>query len=195
MLPVMAEAFVNLLIYVQALPDIKKDTRLLENLIRQPIDIRVKSLHINCVGFQHAVDYSSPACRQFHTLINERNDLLHGNVSPEKQKFNEVYFLGRVPVFKDYRSLWDRTLAVDIEAVGLDRLEHEVATVDMFVEYLLSCLDPKTRELISSVTRKRDLARSHEDGRLGILFPDHLVECRVGPANSKTPPNGDHDDA
>jgi hypothetical protein len=104
--------------------------------------------------------------------------LLHGNVVPEKQKFNEVYFLGKVPVFKEYRSLWDRTLAVEGDSVGIAQLEQEVQTVEKFVEYVMSCLKPKTREFMELALRKRDLAKNHEDGRFGILFPDHLVESR-----------------
>lgn len=177
MLPVWAEAFINLLIYVQARPDIKTDTRLLENAFRQQIDIRIKSLHITCLGFERPVDYTTTVCKKFHSLINERNDLLHGNVSPDKQKFNDVYFKGSVPVFKEYRSLWDRTIAVDRDAVGILRLKDEVATVQDFIEYLQSCLEPKAREVIQLIARKRDLAK-RKDGRLGILFPDHLAETR-----------------
>lgn len=183
MLPVWAEAFVNLVIFVQARKDIKDDPRLYDNLIRQPIDIRIKSLHINCLGFERPIDYTHSACKNFHTLVNERNDLLHGNISPEKQKFNEVFFLGRVPVFKEYRSLWERTIAVDSKAVGLDRLSDEVATVKAFTDYLLSCLKPKTREMMAAIAEKRDLAKNHEDGRLGVLFTNHLVDSRPGPEN------------
>ncbi len=42
LLPVLAEAFVNLLLYVLARPEIREDSRLHDNLFRQPIDVRVK---------------------------------------------------------------------------------------------------------------------------------------------------------
>lgn len=178
MLPVWAEAFINLLIFVQARSDIKADPRLLESIFRQQIDVRVRALHINCIGFEKAVDYSSEACKNFHRLINERNDLLHGNVVPEKQKFNEVFFLGNVPVFKEYRSLWDRTIAVSAKAVGFGQLHTEIKTVVEFVEYVLSCLKPKVRDAMVFVTEKRDLAKNEDDGRFGVLFPDHLIDSR-----------------
>lgn len=181
MLPVWAEAFINLLIFSQARPDVKSDIRLMESIYRQQIDVRVRSLHINCVGFESAVDFKTEECKAFHRLINERNDLLHGNVVPEKQKFNEVLFLRNIPVFNEYRSLWDRTLAVDAKAVGLDQLETEVKTVQDFVGYILSCLKPKTREMMEYIAKRRDLARNNEDGRFGILFPEHLVDSRPGP--------------
>src|SRR6185436_10486215 len=122
MLPVMAEAFVNLLIYVLMRPAIRRNERLREHAIRQPIDVRVKSLSINCIGFKRDPDYEDDACKRYQTLVNERNDLLHGNVVVEKLKFNEVYFHGKVPVFREYRSLWERSLGVAINAVGLERM-------------------------------------------------------------------------
>src|SRR6266850_1850595 len=48
MLPVMAEAFINLLLFALMKPELKNDQRLRENAFRQPIDIRIKSLHLNC---------------------------------------------------------------------------------------------------------------------------------------------------
>ena len=190
MLPVLAEALVNLLIFIFVRPDIRKDQRLYDNIIRQPIDVRIKSLHINCVGFENAVDYAHDACRHYHSLVNERNYLLHGNVSPEKSSFNEVYFSGTVPVFKEYRSFWQRTIAVDGEAVGLSRLYEEIATVEAFTEYLLSCLTQKNQEAVRAVLAKRDLARNHEDGRLGILFSSLLVDSMPAKRDSDPPDLG-----
>jgi hypothetical protein len=188
MLPVWAEAFVNLLIFVQARSDIKADPRLLESIFRQHIDVRVRALHINCVGFEKSVDYSSAACKNFHRLINDRNDLLHGNIVPEKQKFNEVFFLGNIPIFQEYRSLWERSIAVGAKAAGLGQLHTEVNTVVKFVEYVLSCLKPEVRETMTFVTEKRDLAKNTKDGRFGVLFPDHLIDSRpcLGHAADRT---------
>lgn len=176
MLPVMAEAFVNFLLFMLLRPEIKTDERLRENTIRQPIDVRVKSLHMTCGGFAHPVDYRHEACRAYHSLVNERNDLLHGNVVLEKLRFNEVFFNGRVPVFKQYRSLWERSVGVEIESVGLHRLHKEVETVNTFIEYLKSCLKPQVREQIERISSVRDLGLNTANGRVGILFPGHLVD-------------------
>lgn len=176
MLPVMAEAFVNLILFVLMRPDLKSDERLRENTIRQPIDVRVKSLHIVCVGFDHAVDYSHDACKAYHSLVNERNDLLHGNVVLDKLKFNEVFFNGRVPVFKQYRSMWERSFGVEIQSVGLHRLEREVETVNNFTAYLKSCMTEEVRSQFEHIAEMRDLGLNSENGRLGILFPGHLVD-------------------
>jgi hypothetical protein len=179
MLPVMAEAYVNFLLFVLMRPDLKNDDRLRENTIRQPIDIRVKSLHMTCVGFGKPVDYAAPECKAYHTLVNERNDLLHGNVVLEKLAFNEVYFHGTIPIFKEYRSMWERTVGVEIEAVGLQRLSTEVATVNAFIEYLSSCLKPDVRKNIDMMAEKRDLGWNRQNGRVGMLFSDSLVDMHA----------------
>lgn len=184
MLPVMAEAFVNLVLFVLMKPDLKSDDRLRENTIRQHIDVRVKSLHLTCVGFKRPVDYSHEFCKAYHSLVNERNDLLHGNVVLDKLRFNEVFFNGRVPVFKQYSSMWERSVGVEIQSVGLHRLEREVETVDNFTAYLKSCMADNVREDFERIAETRDLGWNSKNGRIGILFPGHLVDFY--PVFSKT---------
>lgn len=157
MLPVMAEAFVNFLLYLLMKPALKKDERLRENIIRQPIDVRIKSLSHNCIGFQRDVDYASDVCRRYHTLVNERNDLLHGNVVVEKLKFNQLYFNRKVPVFESYSSMWDRAFGVAQRSVGLEVLEQELATVNELIEYLLTCLNDRIRDQVRFFSEKHEL--------------------------------------
>lgn len=153
MLPVLAEAFINMLMYVLLRHDLRNDDRLRENAFRQPIDVRVKSLPINCLGFTKPIDYSSDPCRAYHSLVNERNDLLHGNVVIEKLKFNELYFWGKVPVFREYHSLWDRSIGVELRAVGLREVAAEQKVVDDFIEYILNLLEEKLRENVELMLR------------------------------------------
>lgn len=176
MLPVMAEAFINLVLFLLMKPEIKSDERLRENTIRQPIDIRIKSLHLTCIGFEKPADYSHECCKAYHTLVNERNDLLHGNVVLDKLKFNDLYFNGKVPVFKKYRSMWERSVGVEIHAVGLHRLEKEVEIVEKFTAYIQSLMKENIREMFEIMARTRDLGLNSENGRVGKLFPGHLVD-------------------
>lgn len=179
MLPVMAEAFVNFIMYVLMRPEIRGDNRLRENAFRQPIDVRVKSLSLNCLGFAKSIDYSDPACGRYHSLVNERNDLLHGNVVIDKLKFNEVYFQGKIPIFKEYRSMWQRSVGVEIHAVGLDHVFDELATVQTFIEYVLSCISDDLRPHVERLLTTRDLGLNESNGRIGVLFPGWLVDFRA----------------
>lgn len=179
MLPVLAESYVNLLLYILMRPELKTDARLRENAIRQPIDVRIKSLGISCVGFASHPDYKTEACRKYHSLVNERNDLLHGNVVINKLEFNEVYFFGTVPIFRDYRSMWERALGVEMAAVGLDRVREEVETVQELIAYLTSCLDDDVREQVELLAERYELGLNNSTQRLGVLFPNWLVDFRA----------------
>lgn len=186
MVPVMAEALVNLLLAVLVRKEIRADKRLMDNVLRQPIDVRIKSLSINCQGFKQAPDYSSEQCRAYQTLVNERNDLLHGNVVIEKLKFNDVYFWGKVPVFKEYRSGWQRSLQIEVDSVGLQSVKSEVATVDALRDYLFSCLDDQLRPHIVRMAEAHHLGFNELASKFGILFPETLAEMRVGPPDTET---------
>jgi len=181
MLPVMAEAFTNFLLYLLMKPSLKKDDRLRENLFRQPIDVRIKSLSHNCRGFQADIDYSNDVCRKYHSLVNERNDLLHGNVSVEKLKFNELYFNGKVPVFHRYSTMWDRAFGVWHRSVGLEVLREEREIVENLIEYLLSCIDDNMQDEVRIFCEQLELGVCSDDGRLGVLFSSELVDMMPGP--------------
>jgi len=162
-------------------PDLKKDDRLRENLIRQPIDVRIKSLPHNCIGFKTNIDYSDNVCRSYHSLVNERNDLLHGNVVIDKLKFNELYFNGRVPVFKSYSTMWDRAFGIEQESVGIELVQQEREIVENLIDYVVSCLDEVRQEQVRIFSERHELGLCRDDGRLGVLFSGRLVDMLPGP--------------
>lgn len=179
MLPVLAEAFVNLLMYILMKPDLRNDERLRENALRQPIDIRVRSLSHNCNGFKQRVDFGADPCREYHSLVNERNDLLHGNVVVDKLRFNELYFKGTVPVFIKYSSMWERAYGVSLGAAGFTTIKSEYEVVNRFIEYLMSCLEGELAEQVKFISDRYHLGVCLDDGRNGVLFPEHLVDFAV----------------
>jgi hypothetical protein len=181
MLPVMAEAFVNLLLYMLLKPALKKDDRLRENIIRQPIDVRIKSLSHNCIGFKQDIDYSDEVCKLYHSIVNERNDLLHGNVVIDKLKFNEVNFSGKVPVFKTYSTMWERAFGVELKSVGLERLKQERNIVEELIEYIISHMNVTTQNQVKALLEHHELGMCIDDGHLGILFSSTLVDMQPGP--------------
>lgn len=178
MLPVMAEAFVNLLMFVLMKREMRSDERLRDDAFRRPIDVRVRSLHIDCYGFSQAIDYSNPSCAQFHTLVNERNDLLHGNVSIRKLRFNDLYFLGTVPIFRSYRSMWERAFEVQRQSAGLPQIQDEFQVVLNFIEYILSCLDPTARANLEFLLSRLELGYNKKEDRVGVLFSEELIDFR-----------------
>jgi hypothetical protein len=186
MLPVLAESYVNFLLFSMMRPELRSDERIRENIYRQPIDIRIKTLALNCKGFSESPSFEHETCRRLHTLINERNDLLHGNIVVNKLKFNEVYFLGTVPIFREYRTMWERSIGVEIAAVGLREVRGELKTVQDFIEYLCTCIDLSLRDKLKQLSDSYELGLNTATGRLGCLFSETLVDFRAGPPTEET---------
>lgn len=187
MIPVLAETFLNLLFFILCRPDVRQNPRLYDSAVRANIDVKAQSFHLNCLGFKSPVDWSSKPCAAYNSIVNERNDLLHGNVLIEKLKFDEVFFNGTVPVFKQYRTLWQQSVGVSVEASGLDKVKTDLEAVDGFIEYVLGCLHSNVREELEVFMAKRDLGRNKKNNGLGILLPDYLVDFGLGPAPEASP--------
>lgn len=178
MLPVLAESFVNLVLFILSKPEIKQNDRLFQNTLRQQIDIRIQSLHLNCTGFKNPVDYTAEECKKLHTLMNERNDLLHGNVEVNKLSIGDIFFSGNVPLFIQYEDFWDKSIGVSLNSVKFDSIQDDYSVVIKFIKYILEQLDPKTKEFITMVLDKRKLGYNKKTGKIGILLPEHLVDFR-----------------
>ncbi|MFV5214292.1 hypothetical protein ACLIIZ_11255 [Azonexus caeni] len=179
MTPVLAESFINLIFFILCRPDIKKNERLYNSAVRANIDIKVQSLHINCIGFKSPIDWSSSECARYNTVVNERNDMLHGNVVVDKLKFSEIYFLGKVPIFKSYQSFWQHSIGVSINASGFDKVSGDIEAVNEFITYVMSCLDDKLKEQVEMFTDRRDIGVNKKTKRLGLLLPEHIVDFGV----------------
>jgi hypothetical protein len=176
MTPVLAESFINVLIFILCRPDIKNNDRLYQNFIRCNIDVKVQSLHINCGGFKRPVDWSSEACRKYNSVINERNDMLHGNVVVEKLKFSEIFFKGKVPVFKKYESMWQRSMGVSIDAAGIDKVAPDLKAVNEFIVYVLSCIRDDLVESLKILVNRRDIGINKKTNRLAALLPESVAD-------------------
>lgn len=175
--PVYAESFINLLIFLLADADIKNDKRMYDSVVRQQIDIRIKGLHRHCRGFFQPVDYNNvEACKEFHTLMNNRNDLLHGNIDPKKLVFETVYFDGRIPLFNDYRNFSFYSYEASIRNVTPDLATGDYQIVQDLIAYILVCLEDKIREEVMRFMETKDPGWNEADKRPGVLFPDHMVD-------------------
>jgi hypothetical protein len=174
--PVLAESFVNFLIFALAKQEIKSNARRYEDLIRKPLVNRVTSLHLYCEGFIREITNDSEAFKKFHSLMKARNDLLHGNVDPSKLKFDEVFFDGTIPLFCDEQSLAIRLRAHGIRSMEPEAALNDIKTVEEFARLLLDQLDPKYRQEILRLLKESQPGWREADKKIGILFSDTIVE-------------------
>jgi hypothetical protein len=176
MTPVLAESYINLLLFVLCRPEIKENERLYNSIVRANIDIKAQSLHFHCKGFARQIDWKSAECKAYNAVINDRNDMLHGNIVIEKQKFSEIYFLGTVPIFKKYEDLWQRSIGVSVNASGVGRVQSDLDDIEKFIAYVNSCLEPGPKQDIEFLARRRDLGFNKKTKRIGVLLPEHIIE-------------------
>lgn len=177
--PILAEAFINLIYFLLAKPEVRSDERLYDNFVRSQIDVRVRSLHLYCNGFTTAVDVQDIRFKDFHTLMNSRNDFLHGNVDPKKMKFGEVYFDGKVPLFKEdksYIARWNENSQVGVER---DRALKDLVVVDQFIELVTGAIEKKYKREIEMVLAEEQLGWREDTKRVGILFGSLLGEIHA----------------
>ena len=176
MTPILAESFVNLIFFVLCRKDIKDNKRLFESFMRSNIDVKIQSLHIHCHGFKNAVDWSSDECKEYNKIINRRNDLLHGNINIKNLKHSEIFFNGRIPIFKEYRSIWKYSIGTALNYSRFSELDYDITAVDSFINYVLSCLEDSLKDNITQLIDSPDLGHNKKDSRLAVLLPRHLVD-------------------
>jgi hypothetical protein len=153
--PVLAESFVNLLIFLLCKSEIRADERLYENVKRAPIDIRIKSLSLNCIGFAKPVDYSTDVCKGIHSMFNSRNDFLHGNIDPKNDHHELVYFNGTVPLFAEWKDFYKRCFASQLKSNDYEAAGKEMQLITAFMEQVIEALDPNVAQEIKKMLRNR----------------------------------------
>lgn len=178
--PVLAEAFINLLILMLSKKEFKEDKRLYENLIRQQIDIRVKTLHLNCNGFVKQIDSEKDEFKKFQTLMNGRNDFLHGNVDPNQLRFEDVYFDEKfIPLFKEDEGIIKKMLKNYLTNVEPEKALADFKIVTEFTEFVLSHLGDKEKDLLQYLMITRTPGINSKTQNIGILFPIGLTESHM----------------
>lgn len=176
--PVYAESFVNFLVFFLAKQEVKDDDRVYQDLVRKQIDIRVKSLPLYCNGLAKAPSDQDEPFKDFLRLMNSRNDVLHGNIDPQMLKFDEVWFDGYTPLFKDEKIFAERATYHSLKHIEPEQVLGEVRSVDNFIEYLLSILEPGIRKQVELLMNDPYPGWREDTKRVGKLFPGSLVDIQ-----------------
>jgi len=176
--PVIAEAFINLILLVFRKSEYKDDERLYENLIRQQIDVRVKTLHLHCNCFPNQINSDSNAFKNFHTLMNRRNDFLHGNIDPKKLIVEDVWFDDRfIPLFKKDEGVIKKMLRNYCSNVEPEKAIGDFQIISDLIELVLMAMDDDSLRLFTQIMADQMPGINKKTSRLGVLFPsEYLVE-------------------
>lgn len=98
--PVMFESFIGFLVAALVKPDFKKDTTAYEAFVRSPLNVKLTRLSEVCRYFMRPIEQKNPAFGRYWSVVNKRNDIIHGNVDPVRDAVEVVYFHGKRPLFQ-----------------------------------------------------------------------------------------------
>jgi len=99
--PIMAEAFINMVILVFCKDKVRNDPELYGAFIRLKLPERLAALSEHCDGFSRPIDLKSAIYGDFKRVMDKRNFAIHGNMDPVREQIETVYFEGTRPLFVD----------------------------------------------------------------------------------------------
>lgn len=175
MTPVLAEAFINMIVRILCKQEIRRNKRQFDEFIRAQIDVKLFDLFYKCEGFAKAIDQHSEEFKSFKRVMDKRNNAIHGNCDPERERIESVYFESKRPLFSEPGDHIGKLLET------LER-QHEPATIikdyediHAFLAYVLSCLKPGQSEPVSAILESRYPGYDVNRKITGYLFSDHVA--------------------
>jgi hypothetical protein len=180
--PVFAEAFINMSILILCKKEIKENRRQFDAFIRSQIDVKIYDLPYKCHGFVRKIDPESPEFKTFKSIMDNRNNVIHGNVDPERERLETLYFEGKRPLFEepgDHLLKYFQALEQQLDAETVIKNYEDTHT---FLLSIGECLDPETRNGFWQVMETTYPGYELDRKILGVLLPDRIVSSYPGGA-------------
>lgn len=139
------------------------------------IDVKVFDFACKCDGFIKQVDSHAPEYKTFKKVMDKRNDTVHGNISPEKEPLEIIYFEKRRPLFKepgDHLAKYFDSLSrrYDVDTVSAD-----CENVHLSFAYVASLLRPDVRSGFWKLMESRLPGYDVNRKIAGVLLPEHTA--------------------
>jgi hypothetical protein len=176
--PVYIETFINFIIEVLCKDEIKNNFQKYENVIRENINEKIKSLHKNCRGFTNIIDRDDIVFKNVYTIFNKRNDLLHGNFIIKQLKYGEVGFMVNMPLFKSISSFQEEISTLAESSGKIEDIRQDIDDSQMFMRYILLDLEDNIRSEVKDLLESHTLGWNKDTKRFGILFDENYVDFK-----------------
>jgi len=152
-----------------------------DTFIRQQIPDRIKNLYHNCNYFEKVIDENAKEYKGYLRVMNYRNDLLHGNVDPERFKMGDIYFDEKfIPLFVKDESIIKKMLSINAKNAEKEQALNDYRAVVEFIGFVLMHVEMPMLRIFVEILGNRIPGINKQDGRLGALFGNGLVESRMG---------------
>jgi hypothetical protein len=173
--PVLFETFIGLLVAFLTKPEVKANRRMFDAFQRSPLDVKIFDLANRCQGFERPIEAGNEVMARYWTVVNRRNDIIHGNLDPVKDASEIVYFDRKRPL---YTSGGDRVVQFwsgIIHQYNPEQVLEDYLVAHEFIAEILNHMNEQTR--ISLMTIMEDTQPGWDDkrGKLGKLFDERIV--------------------
>lgn len=173
--PVLFESFIGLLVATHLRPEVRQNRRLYDAFKRSPLDVKIFELASKCQGFNRPIEDTNAVMRAYWRVVNERNDVIHGNVDPVGDALEIVYFEGNKPIHRTggdaiqefWNSLLDQYRPEQVISNYL--LAHE-----MIIE-ILNHMTPGARKMMQLLMEDTQPGWDDDRKKAGKLFPDFVL--------------------
>jgi hypothetical protein len=175
--PVLAEAFINLLILMLCKPELRRDQEKLEIFFRSKIHVRLLELTSKCDGFLRPIDPQSMTLKNFLRVMNKRNDTIHGNHNPEREQIERVYFEGTRPLFAEPCDQVGRFFENLERQYRPDVIVKDYEDVHEFLAELTSQLEPQFAKSLQTLAEDPYPGFDINRKKIGVLFPRNYINA------------------
>lgn len=175
LMPVMFESFVGLLVAGFIKPEVKRNHVAFTAFVRGSLKNKLTDMANQCNGFERPIEQTNPVFGRFWSVVNKRNDILHGNVDPVRDSLEVIYFHGKRPLYKTggnrIRQFWLGLLA---QYKPQEIMDDYLATHEFILE-ILEHLTPAHRRSVWMVMEDTQPGWDNKRKIFGRLFPSHIV--------------------
>jgi hypothetical protein len=173
--PIMAEAFINMVILTFCKPEIRADKKQYDEFLRAKIPQRLELLSKNCWGFIRDIDKSTEEYGNFMRVFDKRNFVIHGNVDPIREQIETVYFDGKRPLFADSG---DHIVKFYEQLENLNNPSEVIKdyeNIHAFLHEITECLSPQARKFFQLVINDNYPGFEVKDQRVTRILPDVVM--------------------
>ncbi|NMN59364.1 hypothetical protein FHT36_003274 [Xanthobacter sp. SG618] len=172
--PVLAEAYINMFALILRHPNLRHDWNAYHAFVREHIPNRIGRLHEVCFGMG-PVDRQTEAYGRFMSVMNKRNFNIHGNVDPEREAIETIYFEGRRPLYSESGHHIGRFFA-DLENLHRpDVVIYDYEAVHAFLHELTTYLTPSVAFFLSNVIDDPYPGFETRQKRVTRILPNQLM--------------------
>lgn len=172
--PVMAEAFINMLILMLCRREVRENERHFDAFMRAGIDVKLYDLTYKCYGFRKRVDKIG-SLGNFQAIMNRRNTNIHGNPEPTRECIAKVYFDGKIPLYKEGGDIIGKFMEERKAHINPVKTIRDYEDTHTFLIDVVACLESKLAARVWQVLEEFYPGYDERRRIVGKLLPKNMA--------------------